>query len=164
MNDSVFAVAALEVEPRVPTPNFPREIVDRLGDRQKRPLGELFGLKNFGVNLTRVGPGAATAFLHSHSRQDEFVYVLQGTPTLRFESDEMKLEPGMCVGFPAGGPAHQLVNESQADVLLLEIGDRGAGDEVRYPTEDLISFMDERGVRHFVHRDGSPYGVKGGGK
>jgi uncharacterized cupin superfamily protein len=47
--------------------------------REKRPLGDLFGLTNFGVNLTRIRPGGESALLHCHSKQDEFVYLLEGT-------------------------------------------------------------------------------------
>lgn len=156
----VIAVSAWDVEPKGPAANFPIDLVARLGAREKRPLGDLFGLTRFGVNLTLLGPGAASAFLHAHSQQDEFVYVLQGTPTLRTEQAEMVLQPGMCAGFAAGGPAHHLVNETAEPVLVLEIGDRSKGDLVRYPDEDLVSAMDEDGTRQFLRRDGSSFAAK----
>ncbi|HWU74164.1 MAG TPA: cupin domain-containing protein [Sphingomonas sp.] len=158
MKDTDLAIVALDAPRRAAPANYPTELVARMGDREKRPLGDFFGLSTFGVNLTRLGPGAATAFLHAHSRQDEFVYVLQGTPTLRTERGEAVLSPGMCAGFPAGGPAHHLVNETRADILILEIGDRGANDHVRYPTEDLLSVTAEGGVRRFTRKDGSAFG------
>lgn len=157
MNKKASAVVALALPPRAAPSNYPADLVRKMGDREKRALGEAFGLSNFGVNLTRLGPGAATSFLHSHSRQDEFVYVLEGRPTLRFENGETVLETGMCAGFPAGGPAHMLFNATGADVLILEIGDRSANDEVRYPTEDLRSSMDETGARWFTRKDGSTF-------
>src|SRR5579875_2533681 len=73
-----------------------------LTGREKRPLGDLFGLVNFGVNLTRLAPGGISSLRHAHARQDEFVYILEGTPTLITNAGETPLAPGMCVGFRAG--------------------------------------------------------------
>jgi len=101
-----------------------------MAKREKRPLGDLFGLKSFGVNLTRLSPGGESALLHQHSRQDEFVYILQGEPTLITDTGEVSLAPGMCAGFSARGIAHQLVNRTEKDVVYLEIGDRADGDMV----------------------------------
>jgi uncharacterized cupin superfamily protein len=70
--------------------------------REKRQLGDVFGLKNFGVNLTRLMPGGESALLHRHSKQDEFIYILKGEPTLVTETAEVTLSPGMCAGFPRG--------------------------------------------------------------
>ncbi len=131
--------------------------------RLKRPLGNLFGLKNFGVNLTELAPGAATALHHRHTVQDEFVYVLEGRPTLVTDSGRCVLEPGMCAGFPANGEAHHVVNESEEPVLLLEVGDRSAGDTAEYPNDDLAIVSEGEGhdpagpTLKFVHKDGTPY-------
>jgi uncharacterized cupin superfamily protein len=152
-----LAIAAIAAAPRIAPSNYPAELVARMAGREKRALGDLFGLTNFGVNLTRLAPGAASAFLHSHSRQDEFVFILEGRATLKSELGEMSLGPGMCAGFAAGGPAHQFVNETSSDVVLLEIGDRSAGDEVRYPADDLMSFTDASGRRFFTRKDGSNF-------
>ena len=88
-----------------------------MAKREKRPLGDLFGLKNFGVNLTRLAPGGESALLHRHSKQDEFVYILDGEPTLVTDGEEVTLSPGMCAGFPAQGLAHQLVNRTDRTVV-----------------------------------------------
>jgi len=118
-------------------------------------LGDLFGLKTFGVNLTRLAPGAASSVHHRHSRQDEFVYVVEGEPVLVTDAGEMRLRPGFCAGFPAGGTAHHLENRTARDVLYLEIGDRGAGDEVEYPADDLALVPDPTtGRRRYTHKDG----------
>ena len=125
--------------------------------RQKRPLGDLFGLKNFGVNLTRLAPGGESALMHSHSTQDEMIFVLQGNPTLVTESGETRLEPGMCAGFPAQGEAHHVVNRTGRSVVMLEIGDRSAGDEARYPADDLRVVLESDGTGRFTRKDGSEY-------
>src|SRR5690606_38283862 len=89
--------------------------------RFKQALGNALGLKNFGVNLTRLKPGAASAHRHWHTRQDEFVYILEGEGTLVTDEGEQILGPGMAAGFPAGVEnGHHLVNRSAADVVYLE--------------------------------------------
>jgi len=129
-----------------------------MAGREKRPLGDLFGLINFGVNLTRLAPGAVSALRHAHSRQDEFIYVLEGHPTLITDAGEERLEPGMCAGFKAGsGNAHHLVNRTHADVLYLEVGDRSSGDSASYPDDDIQAQLAPDGSWRFAHKDGTPY-------
>ena len=130
-------VAALAVPERTGT-GYPEPFASRVRGRSRRRLGEWFGLRAFGVNLTCLAPGAGTALKHSHARQDEFVYVLEGCPVLEMGGTSFPLAPGDCVGFPAGaGEAHHLVNRSGADVWLLEVGSREADDVVVYPEDDL---------------------------
>ena len=100
-------------------------------------MGNVFGLSNFGVNYTRIPPGAISALRHAHSHQDEAVFILSGHPTLRTDEGETELQPGMFVGFKAGtGNAHQLVNRTQEDVICIEIGDRNPDDQATYPDDD----------------------------
>lgn len=151
------AIAARDVPPRRKPSNYPEPFASRMKKREKRPLGDSFGLRNFGVNLTRIAPGGESALMHAHSRQDEMIYVVDGRPTLETEAGETVLSPGMCAGFPARGEAHHIVNRSEEDVVILEIGDRTKGDEVRYPRDDLRAVLDENGKWKFVHKDGKPY-------
>ncbi len=137
--------------------NYPEPFASQMSGREKRPLGDMFGLKNFGVNLTRVEPGAVSALLHTHSRQDEWVYLLEGELTLVTETGETLLKPGMCAGFPAGGVAHQLVNRSDRVAAYLEVGDRTSGDTVFYPGDDLKAALSAQGEWMFSHSDGRPY-------
>ena len=102
-------------------------------------------------------PGAMSALRHCHSRQDEFIYILEGEATLITDAGETLLDAGMCAGFAAGsGDGHQLVNRSSAVVRYLEVGDRSAGDAVVYPDNDLrADFVS--GQWQFSHKDGTPY-------
>ena len=152
-----LAIIAAEAPPRTKPSNYPEPCVSRMAKREKRQLGDLFGLRNFGVNLTTLAPGGESALLHRHSKQDEFIYILAGEPTLVTDVGETRLAPGMCAGFPARGVAHQLVNRTDADVVYLEMGDRTAGDEGSYPRDDLEAVMDGEGRWAFRHKDGSPY-------
>jgi uncharacterized cupin superfamily protein len=128
-----------------------------MAGREKRPLGDPFGLVAFGVNLTRLRPGARSALLHRHTVQDEFVFVLEGEVTLVTGSGEVVLRPGMCAGFPAAGAAHHLVNRSGDDVVYLEVGSRARGDAATYPEDDLQAVLGPDGRWRFAHKDGSPY-------
>jgi uncharacterized cupin superfamily protein len=152
-----LAVEAAAVPPRTKLSNYPEPFFSRMLKREKRALGDHFGLKNFGVNLTRLWPGGESALLHRHSKQDEFVYILEGRPTLITDAGEIELAPGMCAGFPAAGVAHQLVNRTDHDVVYLEVGDRTPGDTGSYPADDLEARLGADGRWLFTHKDGTTY-------
>lgn len=126
--------------------------------RWNRRLGEQAGLRNFGVNLTRIEPGGQSSHRHGHSKQDEFVYVVSGEVVLETNAGAQTLRAGMCAGFPAGADeAHRFVNRTQTDVQILVIGDRTAGDEVHYPDIDMHGKLGPDGKFRFFHKDGTPY-------
>lgn len=137
---------------------YPEPYASQVKGRLKRKLGDCFGLTRFGVNLTHLSPGAVSALAHSHSQQDEFIFILEGTPTLVLGQQEFLLRPGDCYGFKAGmGTAHQLLNQSQETVTYLEIGDRTVGDEVEYPNDDLKAIQTANGEWILTHKDGRLY-------
>lgn len=151
------AIMAADAPLRTKPSNYPEPFASRMAGREKRPLGDLFGLSHFGVNLTRLAPGAVSALRHAHSKQDEFVYILQGSPTLHTDAGRTLLSPGMCAGFKAGtGNAHCLINETAEEVVYLEVGDRTPGDAGSYPDDDLKATLVE-GKWAFLRKDGSPY-------
>jgi len=152
------SVTAADAPPRGKRSNYPEPFASRMDRRLKRPLGDLFGLTRFGVNLTTLAPGGETALRHAHTRQDELVYVVSGHPTLVTDAGETALAPGDCAGFQAGsGDAHHLVNRTSADVVLLEIGDRTPGDAASYPDDDLQAELGADGTWRYRHKDGTPY-------
>ena len=156
-----IAVMAKDVAPRAKPSVYPEPFASRMAGREKRALGDVFGLSNFGVNLTCLQPGAISALRHAHTQQDEFVYILEGVATLitgEGETTETILAAGMCAGFKAGtGNAHQLVNRSTSEVVYLEVGDRTAGDAGNYPDDDLQAKLGSDGKWQFLHKDGKPY-------
>lgn len=157
MTDRPIALVAAEVPLRARATGYPADLATKVAGREKRRLGDPFGLTNFGVNLTRLKPGAASALRHAHQTQDEFVYILEGEPVLVTDAGETPLTPGMCAGFPCGtGDAHCLVNRGGRDVVYLEIGDRSAGDGVVYPDDDLAARMGEDGQWRYFRKDGTP--------
>jgi len=157
LTDKPIALSAAAAPTRTRPSNYPPPFAARLSGRIKRPLGDPFGLKNFGVNLTRLPPGAVSALHHRHARQDELVYVLEGEPTLVTDAGETLLQPGMVAGFAAGGTAHHLENRTTRDCVILEVGDRTPDDAVSYPADDLQAVMGTDGRWYFAHKDGTPY-------
>lgn len=151
------AIHATTAAPRTKPSNYPAVFAARMENRLKRPLGDLFGLTNFGVNLTTIHPGGESALLHSHSKQDEFIYLLEGELELHQESGITRLTPGMCAGFPKSGEAHALRNTSTQPATYLEIGDRTPADHITYPQDDLVATLTPSGQWAFTRKTGEPY-------
>jgi uncharacterized cupin superfamily protein len=152
--------AALEAGavPSVSRTNYPEQFRKYVAGRSRRRLGDAFGLKNFGVNLTTLAPGAMSALRHWHAKQDEFIYVLEGEAVLVTDAGEQVVRPGMFAGFPAGRQdGHHLINRSERDVVYLEIGDRMPGDAADYPDLDMVTRQATDGQWAYYRRDGSPY-------
>lgn len=138
--------------------SYPEKFRPQNSRRWNRRLGDHVGLKNFGVNLTRVEPGAQSSARHAHAKQDEFIWVLEGEVVLETNEGPQTLRAGMCAGFPAGcGNAHRFVNNTDKDVLLLVVGDRTPFDEIDYPDIDNHAKAGADGKYVFTKKDGSPY-------
>jgi uncharacterized cupin superfamily protein len=136
---------------------YPKQFHDVVRGRERRRLGDAGGLTQFGVNLTVLRPGAASALRHWHHNEDEFVYVLEGELVLIEDDGETVLGPGDAAAFKAGvGNGHHLVNRSDRDALLLEIGTRAAQERCEYSDVDLVVECDEAGDR-FTRKSGEPY-------
>lgn len=152
------AIHAHQAAPRRQPSNYPEPFASRMAGRVVRPLGDVFGLSNFGVNEVTLAPGAVSALRHAHLRQDEFVYVLAGAPTLVTDAGETALAPGMCAGFRAGnGDAHMLANRTECACVYLVVGDRTAGDRASYPDDDIAAHLGEDGRWRFTRKNGVPY-------
>jgi len=158
-NEQPLILPALDPEtvPARTSSAYPEPFKSLVDGRSKQPLGDALGLKNFGVNLVQLPPGACSSLRHWHARQDEFVYVLEGELTLVTNVGEQKLKAGMAAGFPSGkADGHHLVNHSNKVAVYLEVGDRLPGDQVSYPDVDLAAHSSP-GKWAFVHKDGNLY-------
>ncbi len=137
--------------------NYPPQFQNVVQGREKSALGDLVGLTQFGVNLTRLKPGAASALRHWHENEDEFVYVLEGELVLIEDEAETLLRPGDAAGFKAGvANGHHLVNRTQRDAVYLEIGTRAPTERAHYPDVDLEFIRDKDKVQ-VRHKSGEPY-------
>ena len=134
-------------------PPYDRVVVGR----ERKRLGNAVGIDQFGVNLTRLKPGAASALRHWHEQEDELVFILEGEVTLIEDEGEIVLKPGDAAGFKANSRnGHQLVNKSTRDVVYLEVGTRSKYERVDYPEVDLKVVRDDKGMR-YTHKNGEPY-------
>ena len=155
--DEDLAFDPLEIK-RVERSPYPSPYDLAMRGRYRRALGNRKGLTNFGVNLTELDPGSASSLRHWHTKEDEFIYIVEGSPTLVTNQREQLLRPGMCACFPANsGNGHRLENRSNFQVLYLEIGNRSPSEEVYYPDSDMILKKHKNGKRNFCHFDGTPY-------
>lgn len=129
--------------------------------RERTPLGDAANLNDFGVNLLRLPPGAWSSQRHWHDCEDEFIYVLSGRVVLITEDGETGLEPGDCAGFPKGkADGHHLVNRSDTDAIVLEVGSRDRKDITIYPDIDLKYDPSAGG---YVRKNGKPFPKKKSG-
>jgi len=148
-------IANLPLDTRTGYPKpFDRLVVGR----ERTRLGNVAGLDQFGVNLTRLKPGAASAQRHWHEKEDEFVYVIDGEVVLIEDGGEWVLRTGDAAGFKANSRnGHHLVNRSNRDAVYLEVGSRSKHERVEYPDVDLMVIRDDQGAR-YTHKNGEPYG------
>jgi uncharacterized cupin superfamily protein len=147
-------IASVKVEVSTGYPEPCRSVV---AGRERQRLGNVVGLDQFGVNLTRLKPGAQSAQRHWHAVEDEFVFVVEGTLVLCENDGETVLKAGEAAGFKAGvANGHCLVNRSEQDAVYLEIGTRSGREQVVYPDIDLHFRKDENGMG-YMHKSGEPY-------
>jgi uncharacterized cupin superfamily protein len=139
-------IASLPVDTRT---GYPEPLNRVVMGRERKRLGNAVGLDQFGVNLTTLKPGAASALRHWHEKEDELIYVLQGEIALVEDDGETVLKPGDAAGFKANTPnGHQLINRSHSDAVYLEIGTRSKTETAHYPDVDLVAIRDEKGMRY----------------
>ena len=101
--------------------------------REDKSLGDETGLKNLGIHLITIAAGDKSTEFHSHKYEDEAIYVLSGCGAEIIGNDTHKIGPGDFIGLPAGGPAHETVNDGSEPLVCLVIGQRLAQDVVDYP-------------------------------
>ena len=125
--------------------------------RERKKIGDAAGLTQFGVNLLRLPPGAWSSQRHWHSHSDEFIYVLAGEVVLVTDDGEEVLCSGDAAGFKAGDAnGHCLRNQSDSDVLVLEIGTCVSDETAPYSDIDMVAHASGKPAR-YTRRDGTPY-------
>ena len=134
---------------------YPAPFAALSAHRLRRKLGDAGGISQFGANLTRLAAGEWSSQRHWHSREDEFVFVLDGEVVLVEDGGETVLRAGDAAAFPmASGNGHHLINRSDRDAVYLEIGGRDPDDVITCSDIDMMS--PSRDGR-FLHKDGTPY-------
>ena len=150
-----------KLDPKSVTPRtttvYPPEFAGAVKGREKRALGDFFGLTQYGVNLTTLASGAWSSHRHWHENEDEFIFVVEGEITLVNDAGEHLLKPGMCAGFKAGvANGHHLANKTKTPVTYLEIGTRAAVERAHYPDVDML-FEKDGANTTVTRRNGAPF-------
>ena len=129
----VIRAAQIAAAPEVPFrhPLNPRsEIFFRAFGRDS--LSDAAGLSRIGVHVVRIPPGRESFAKHSHQREEEFIYVLEGSGVVELDAEVHAIAAGDFVAFPAPGPAHIVRNDGALDLVLLMGGERVPDVEIAY--------------------------------
>ena len=107
-----------------------KEVSEALG---REPLStDLMQRHPFDVEILRIPPGQTPYPFHSHSAQWEFYHVISGLGQVRHEEGITPIETGDAFLFKPGEP-HQLINNSDADLILYVVADNPIGESCHYP-------------------------------
>lgn len=137
--------------PNIYEPHFDAEQDTPPYTWRRARLGRAAGAQRLGASLFHVPPGAKTFPLHAHLHNEELLVVVSGSPTLRTLEDERTLDPGDVVAFPAGrAGAHELRNDSDADVSLLIVSTMAA------PEINLFPDTGELWIRDYIPGTDAP--------
>lgn len=129
----------------------------KVQERIRKRLGDAGGLTDFGVNLLRLKPGIWSSQRHWHTHEEEFVFIVSGEVVLVTDKGEAILRAGDCAAFPKNAPdGHVLINRTDTDVLVLEVGTNSVDDVCTY--SDIDMKVDAKSG--FTHMDGTPYPMR----
>ena len=87
-----------------------------------------------------LAPGDASAQYHWEASQEEWLLVLEGSPTVRTPEGEQALRAGDVACFergPAG--AHQVINRSDAPVRIVLLSEVGRPEVIVYPDSGKVA-------------------------
>ena len=103
-----------------------------------KALGDAAGSEKLYVNIDTVPPGAYSTKYHSHTQQEEFFLVLEGTGTLRLNGVEHAVKKGDYFAKPAGRDiAHTFYNPGSGALVILDAGTKEKEDTCYYPDDDM---------------------------
>jgi uncharacterized cupin superfamily protein len=143
--------------PFVESTGYPPALAGAVRGRSYQRLTQAGGLTQFGANICRLAPGAASSIRHWHENEDEFAMMIEGELVLIENEGETIMRAGDCAAFPAGvANGHHFVNRSDRPAAFLIVGARAGTETAHYPDVDLTFVKDAAGA-HYTHKDGTPY-------
>jgi uncharacterized cupin superfamily protein len=112
-------------------------------------VGEHAGSRRLAATLYEIDPGAVVSPLHFHHANEELLFVLSGTPTLRTGLDEERaLAPGEIAAFPAGrGGTHQVTNRSDSRARVLICSTTALPEVAEQPETGMLAVITPEGLR-----------------
>jgi len=108
----------------------------------------------FDVEICRVPAGKTPYPFHSHSAQWEFYQVISGTGAVRSKEGTIPIESGDAFLFQPGEP-HQIINNSDADLVLFVVADNPIGESCHYP--DSNKWLVRSPERRLIRSEGFEY-------
>jgi uncharacterized cupin superfamily protein len=117
-------------------------------------IGPLLGAKDLGYSYDVVPPGKRSCPFHSHRGEEEMFFIVRGHGTLRYGNETRKIRAGDVICCPTGGPetAHQIVNDSDAELAYLSVSTMMAAEICEYPDSGKIGAFGG-GLRHMTQTD-----------
>jgi uncharacterized cupin superfamily protein len=117
--------------------------------RHGKSLGDAVGMRDLGIHLVRVAPGHESTEYHTHSSDEEFVYILSGRGIAEIGKRKIKVGPGDFMGFAANSLPHTMTNPYKEDLCYLMGGTRKPIDITEY-TRSRKRLYKFDGKRHMV--------------
>jgi uncharacterized cupin superfamily protein len=117
-------------------------------------VGRLLGAKDLGYSYDVVPPGKCACPFHSHRGEEEMFFIVKGRGTLRYGDERRAIRAGDVICCPTGGPetAHQIINDSDADLAYLSISTMQPVEICEYPDSKKIGGTAE-GFRHMTRSE-----------
>jgi uncharacterized cupin superfamily protein len=117
-------------------------------------VGSLLGAKDLGYSYDVVPPGKRACPFHSHRGEEEMFFIVKGSGTLRYGDETRKIRAGDIICCPTGGPetAHQIVNDSDAELAYLSISTMMPAEICEYPDSKKVGVF-AKGFRHMTRRE-----------
>jgi uncharacterized cupin superfamily protein len=114
-------------------------------------IGRLLGAKELGYSYDVVPPGKRSCPFHSHRGEEEAFFVVKGSGTLRYGSETRRIRAGDVICCPTGGPetAHQIINDSDAELAYLSISTMMPAEVCEYPDSNKVGAFGG-GFRHMT--------------
>ena len=100
-----------------------------------RMLSRATGMHRLGVSHATVAPGKESLIYHSHTAEEEFMYVLSGTGTLRAGDEQTAIGPGDFVGFATPSIPHTVLNSGAEPLVYLVGGENKELEQADFPEQ-----------------------------
>lgn len=88
-----------------------------------RSLSRQTGLHRIAVSLARIPAGKESFIYHTHSNEEEWIYILSGRGIAEIEDVEYEVGPGDFMGFGLPHPPHHLRNPFSEELVYLVGGE-----------------------------------------
>ena len=106
---------------------------------QRQRVGAQIGARKLGYSFFKVPPGKAAFPYHTHSGNEEMIYIIDGAGVLRFGKEEIAVAAGSVIACPPGGDyAHQLINTGAGELHYLVVSTMDYPDLSEYPDSNKV--------------------------